>query len=98
MGYALWEGLESHKGRYTRRTLESYGLPLAVDIPDVEIIVLEHPCEAGPFGAKGVAEPPIVPVAAAIANAVSDATGADVTTLPIDPEQLLLAMEKRQEG
>ena len=98
MGYALWEGLESHKGRYTRRTLESYGLPLAVDIPDVEIIILEHPCEAGPFGAKGVAEPPIVPVAAAIANAVSDATGADVPTLPIDPEQLLLALEKRQEG
>ena len=53
MGYALWEGLESRDGRYTRRTLESYGLPLAVDIPDVEIIVLEHPCEAGPFGAKG---------------------------------------------
>ena len=98
MGYALWEGLESHRGRYTRRTLESYGLPLAVDIPDVEIIVLEHPCEAGPFGAKGVAEPPIVPVAAAIANAVSDATGADVTSLPIDPEELLAAIDRLQEG
>ena len=98
MGYALWEGLESRDGRYTRRTLESYGLPLAVDIPDVEIIVLEHPCEAGPFGAKGVAEPPIVPVAAAIANAVSDATGSDITRLPIDPEELLLALDKRQKG
>jgi CO/xanthine dehydrogenase Mo-binding subunit len=47
IGYALWEGLESRGGRYTRRTLESYGLPLAVDIPDVEMIVLEHPHEAG---------------------------------------------------
>ena len=98
MGYALWEGLETQDGRYTRRTLESYGLPLAVDIPDVEIMVLEHPCEAGPYGAKGAAEPPIVPVAAAIANAVSDATGADITRLPIDPEELLLAMDNRREG
>ena len=98
MGYALWEGLESEKGRYTRRTLESYGLPLAVDIPDAEIIVLEHPCEAGPFGAKGVAEPPIVPVGAAIANAVSDATGAEITRLPIDPEELLVALDDRREG
>ena len=97
MGYALWEGLESRDGRYTRRTLESYGLPLAVDVPDVEIIVLEHPCEAGPFGAKGVAEPPVVPVGAAIANAVSDATGADITSLPIDPEELLVAMDNRRE-
>ena len=93
IGYALWEGLESKEGRYTRRTLESYGLPLAVDIPDVEMIVLEHPHEAGPFGAKGVAEPSIVPVAAAIANAVADATGADITGLPIDPEQLLAAID-----
>ncbi len=95
IGYALWEGLESKEGRYTRRTLESYGLPLAVDVPDVEMIVLEHPHEAGPFGAKGVAEPPIVPVAAAIANAVADATGADITRLPIDPEQLLAMIDMR---
>ena len=98
MGYALWEGLESRDGRYTRRTLESYGLPLAVDVPDVEIIILEHPCEAGPYGAKGVAEPPIVPVAAVIANAVSDATGADITGIPIDPEEVLLAIDKLRES
>ena len=95
IGYALWEGLEIKEGRYTRRTLESYGLPLAVDVPDVEMIVLEHPHEAGPFGAKGVGEPPIVPVAAAIANAVADATGADITRLPIDPEQLLAMIDMR---
>ncbi len=95
VGYALWEGLENVEGRYTRRTLESYGLPLAVDIPDVEMIVLEHPHEAGPFGAKGVAEPPIVPVAAAIANAVADATGANIVRLPIDPEQVLNALDMR---
>ncbi|MDE0232567.1 MAG: xanthine dehydrogenase family protein molybdopterin-binding subunit [bacterium] len=98
MGYALWEGLETRDGLYTRRTLESYGLPLAVDVPDVEIIILEHPCEAGPFGAKGAAEPPIVPVAAVIANAVSDATGANITTLPIDPEEVLEALDERREA
>ncbi len=98
LGYALWEGLESRDGRYTRRTLESYGLPLAVDVPDVEMIILEHPCEAGPYGAKGAAEPPIVPVAAVVANAVSDATGANIAGLPIDPEEVLLAIDKRREG
>ncbi len=95
MGYALWEGLELEQGRYTRRTLESYGLPLAVDVPDVEMIILEHPHQAGPFGAKGVAEPPIVPVAAAIANAVADATGVEIDRLPIDSEQLLAALDGR---
>ena len=97
IGYALWEGLESEKGRYTRRTLESYGLPLAVDVPDVEMIILEHPHQAGPFGAKGAAEPPVVPVAAAIANAVADATGADITRLPIDRLQLLEALEAKED-
>ena len=93
IGYALWEGLESRRGRYTRRNLESYGLPLAIDIPDVEMIILEHPHEAGPFGAKGAAEPSVVPAAAAVANAVSDAIGANITRLPIDPEQLLAAID-----
>ncbi len=93
MGYALWEGLESRNGRYTRRTLESYGLPLTVDIPRTEMIILEHPHEEGPYGAKGVAEPPVVPVAAAIANAVADATGADIDRLPIRPEAIIAALD-----
>ena len=49
---------------------------------------------AGPYGAKGVAEPPIVPVAAAVANAVADAVGAPIDTLPITPEAVLVALDE----
>ncbi len=93
LGYALWERLEiDGRGRYVQRSLETYGLPIAVDVPDVEAVLLEHASAAGPYGAKGVAEPPIVPVAAAIANAVADAVGAPIDQIPITPEAVLDAL------
>ncbi len=95
LGYALWENLTiGEDGRYQQRNLESYRLPLATDVPRVETIILEHPDEGGPFGAKGVAEPPIVPVAAAIANAVSNAVGAPIDTIPITPQAVLEALSR----
>ena len=95
LGYALWENLTiGDDGRYRQRTLESYRLPLATDVPRVETILLEHPDPGGPFGAKGVAEPPVVPVAAAIANAVSDAVGAPIDSIPISPQAVLDALER----
>ncbi|MEX0796244.1 MAG: xanthine dehydrogenase family protein molybdopterin-binding subunit [Acidimicrobiia bacterium] len=95
LGYALWENLTiGEDGRYQQRNLESYRLPLATDVPRVETIILEHPDEGGPYGAKGVAEPPIVPVAAAIANAVSDAVGAPIDTIPITPQAVLEALSR----
>jgi CO/xanthine dehydrogenase Mo-binding subunit len=96
LGYALTESLRLVDGRFVERTLESYRLPLAVDVPDVEVIVLEHPDAAGPFGAKGAAEPSIIPVAAAIANAVSDAIGVPVDDVPLTPEAILSAIERRE--
>ncbi len=96
IGYALYEGLEiDREGRYKQQTLESYRLPIAPDVPKVEVVLLEHPDEAGPHGAKGVAEPPIVPVAAAIGNAVADATGGRIDRIPITPERVLAALEER---
>ena len=89
LGYALYEGLEIADSRYRQRTLETYRLPLAVDVPDVEILLLEHGDPAGPHGARGVAEPPIVPVAAAIGNAISDALGRGVNQIPIRPDEIL---------
>ncbi len=95
LGYALWENLGiDDSGRYRQRTLESYRLPLAKDVPRVESVLLEHPDPAGPFGAKGVAEPPVVPVAAAIANAVADAVGSPIDSIPITPEMVLEALER----
>jgi CO/xanthine dehydrogenase Mo-binding subunit len=99
LGYALWEWLQLDAGRYRQRTFEAYGLPLAVDVPDIQIITLEHDEPEAPHGAKGVAEPPVVPVAAAVGNAVADAVGKIVpgagqriSQLPITPEAVLRAL------
>ena len=94
LGFALSERVDLDHGRYVQRTFKEHGLPLAGDVPKVEMIVMEHADPAGPYGAKGVAEPPVVPVAAAVANAVADAIGAPIDTLPITPEAVLDALER----
>ncbi len=94
IGYALHESLRiGTDGRYLERTLESYRLPLAPDIPRVEFFPLEHPDPDGPFGAKGVAESPILLPAAVIANAVCDAIGKPLNNIPITPEEVLAAIQ-----
>jgi len=90
IGYALLEELRIDDfGLPLDASLERYRLPTALDAPRIEITVLEHPCPYGPYGAKGVGEPPIVPVAAAIAAAVADAIGQPVRRLPITPFSVL---------
>ncbi len=96
IGHALYESLRIAESRYVERSLEAYRLPLAVDMPDVEIITMEHPDTAGPYGAKGVGEPAIVPVPGVILNAVSDAVGAPFNTIPITPEAVLEAIHHAQ--
>jgi CO/xanthine dehydrogenase Mo-binding subunit len=92
LGYTLFENIQIVDGRYQERRLETYRLPLAVDVPDVEVVLLEHPGAEGPYGAKGVAEPPIVPVAAVIGNAVAAAIGRPISSLPITPDDILEAL------
>ena len=98
LGFALSERVDLDHGRYVQRTFKQHGLPLAADVPRVEAIVMEHADPAGPFGAKGAAEPPVVPVAAAVANAVAHAIGAPVDALPITPEAVLDALEAEAPG
>lgn len=97
IGYALYESLRvGDDARLVERTLESYRLPLALDIPDVEIITMEHPDPATVHGAKGVAEAPLVLAPAVIANAVSHAVGRDFSSLPITPEDVLFALTEQE--
>ena len=96
IGYALYEELEvGQDARYRQRSLEAYRVPIALDVPRVEAVLLEHPDAAGPYGAKGTAEPPVVPVAAAIGNAIADAIGAEVNVVPMTPEQVLRALASK---
>ncbi|HEY7654297.1 MAG TPA: xanthine dehydrogenase family protein molybdopterin-binding subunit [Methylomirabilota bacterium] len=93
LGMALTEGLMfDDGGRLTNPSLLDYRKLTAADLPNLETIIVEVPAPAGPFGARGVGEPPIIPAPAAIANAIQDATGARLTELPLSPERIALAL------
>ena len=97
IGMALYEAIPyGEDGRLLGATLMDYALPDPTSIPDIETILLEIPSGDGPFGAKGVGEPPIIPGAAAIANAIYDAVGVRPLALPMTPPRLLRAMHERQ--
>lgn len=93
IGYALTENLFLEDGRVVLSNFGDYKILAAADMPPrVEVIFVESLDPEGPYGAKGVAEPGIIPVAAAIANAVANATGARVRDLPITPEKILASV------
>ena len=60
----------------------------------VDTVLLEVPSEHGPFGARGVGEPPIIATAAAVANAIADATGVRPNSLPMSPPRVLAALNE----
>jgi CO/xanthine dehydrogenase Mo-binding subunit len=89
IGYALTEEFKVKNGKVLTDNLSTYLLPTALDISDVETIIVEDPEPLGPWGAKGIGEPAIIPTAAAITNAVSNAIGKPINEIPINPEKLL---------
>ncbi|HLH72520.1 MAG TPA: molybdopterin cofactor-binding domain-containing protein, partial [Chloroflexota bacterium] len=96
IGIALSEQLVySPDGRLLNPSLLDYRKMTAIDLPRIETVIVEVPSPYGPFGAKGVGEPPIVPGPAALANAVRDATDCDFTDLPITPEKVVKAIKER---
>jgi CO/xanthine dehydrogenase Mo-binding subunit len=90
LGRALYEAmLHDESGQPLNPTMADYGMPTAADVPPIDVELVEVPSELGPFGARGVGEPPAIPGAAAVANAVEDAIGLRVTTAPIRPEHIV---------
>ncbi|HRA32884.1 MAG TPA: xanthine dehydrogenase family protein molybdopterin-binding subunit [Thermomicrobiales bacterium] len=99
IGWGLYERLiHDSDGQMTSSTLMEYALPHAAAIPHVEVIIVEVPSPDGPFGARGVGEPPVVPGAAAIANAIHAATGVRPAAIPITSERLWRAMHEGDEA
>lgn len=89
LGWALFEGFEyDENGQLLTSTFMDYALPHSQDVPNIEPILIEIPSASGPFGAKGVGEPPVIPVGATIANAIKDAVGVRVPEIPITPERV----------
>jgi CO/xanthine dehydrogenase Mo-binding subunit len=76
-------------GQLRNASFLDYALPTIDQVPDIDVALVEVPSVLGPFGAKGVGEPPAVPGPAAVANAIFRATGCRLTRLPIDPEALI---------
>ena len=80
------------------QTLDAYKLPTIADVPEIHVELLDIPDgHLTNLGSKGLGEPPIVPTAAAIANAIRDATGADVRELPVTREEMLRALAEARE-
>ena len=96
-GYALMEYLVSKEGRILNPYLSTYLIPTSLDVPPkVKSVVLEHPDPIGPWGVRGMAEMPFLPLAPAIAAAIFDATGVWMDSQPFTPEKVVKAL--RQEG
>jgi len=93
LGYALTEELLVKDGRVMNPDFADYHLFTAADMPQIETILIETEDPLGPFGAKGVGEMGGTPTAAAIANAIYDAVGVRLTTLPMTPERVLQALD-----
>ncbi|MGD8967802.1 MAG: xanthine dehydrogenase family protein molybdopterin-binding subunit [Anaerolineae bacterium] len=97
LGYALMEEFVVEKGVTQTPSLSEYLVPTSVDFPTTEAIILESGTGVGPFGAKGIGEPALTPAAPAVANAVADAIGVRVYDLPITPEKVLEALDRKRE-
>jgi CO/xanthine dehydrogenase Mo-binding subunit len=90
IGEALSEEIVYRDGRVLNANLTDYKMPTAQDMPRVRSILVECASAAGPYGAKGVGEPPCIQPPAAIANAIAAATGRRVFSLPITAEKIVL--------
>ncbi len=92
LGYGLMEEVVVDRGINLSTSLAAYLIPTSLDVPDVEPVIIQSGEGKGPFGARGIGEPPIGPPAAAIANAIEDAVGVRMTELPITPERVARAL------
>jgi len=100
LGSALWEGFVfDDQGRFLNPAFVDYKIPTAKDIPHrTQQILLENPQPGGPYGARGVAEHPMISIPSAIGNALYDALGIEFTTLPLNYERILSRIRERADG
>lgn len=97
IGWGLHEALRyDENGELLTASLMDYTLPRAADVPSIETVLVTNPAPNGPFGARGVGEPPITAGAAALANAIRDATSARIYELPMRDEVVWRAMQSKR--
>jgi CO/xanthine dehydrogenase Mo-binding subunit len=95
IGAALLEGYEYKEGDVLNPSFLYYKIPTALEMTEIEAVLVEESHQDGPFGAKGVGETSNVPLPPAIGNAIYDAVGVRIKDLPITPEKVLRALRKK---
>jgi len=100
MSWATLENLYPNypSPKYQPRSLGQYTIASAMDIPEIETVMVECPSTHGPYGAKGIGEMTANPPSPAIVNAVHDAIGVWITDIPITPEKVLRALEEKEKA
>jgi CO/xanthine dehydrogenase Mo-binding subunit len=93
VGFALYENVIWQEGRMVNGQMTNYIMPTSMDVPPIRVFFEENPYSRGPAGAKGIGELPLDGTAPAIANAIANATGADIRRIPVTPEALLEILE-----
>ncbi len=94
LGQALMEDYVLDEGKTSTPGFAKYILPTALDIPEISSIIVEEPDPLSPLGVKGIGEPSLVPTAPAIINAIYDAVGVRITSLPAKPEKIIAALKE----
>ena len=96
LGYGTMEEIVVDGGRVRNPQLTDYVVPTALDVPEIVTSLVERPEPTGPFGAKGVGEPSLLPTAPAIVNAIQNAVGVRIRQLPATPEKILKALQEKE--
>ena len=93
VGQALYEyrWMDDQTGRMLNPNLEEYKLPYSREIPEIDVVLYDNPIGK----VSGIGEPPVIPTSAAIANAVYNAIGVRVTSLPMTPDKVLAALARK---
>jgi CO/xanthine dehydrogenase Mo-binding subunit len=89
LGLALMEEIQTRDGLITNASFTDYLIPTTLDMPPVESVLVEDPEPDAPYGAKGAGEPPTVVSTAAIVAALRDATGRELTRVPVRPDDIV---------
>lgn len=98
LGYGLYEDLDYQEGYAQAHNFDTYLIPTSMDMPEIQGDFVEATFSAGPFGAKNIAEPAMVPTAPAILNAIANANGRRIRQLPANLERVMLGKELTKKG
>ncbi|WP_265332404.1 xanthine dehydrogenase family protein molybdopterin-binding subunit [Zhaonella formicivorans] len=94
VGWSLYEEVQLKEGQILNPSMSSYLIPTVLDMPEIEPVIVEAHEPSGPYGAKGVGEPAMLPTAPAVLNAIYNAIGVRINDLPATPEKVLAAIKE----